>query len=703
MALINRFKGIIQGAMVLTGNTLQIRQGTTFPPAANDFTNGSYISTNTSLVAAAGFPSGTTFLASDSSSTAVLNIMSGSTVVFAQLFWTMRSSTSNASINFITPNGSNLIAPNTALNQLDATLSWRVQDVTSIVNAAGSGTYEIGNVPGPNIANGTSVQTNAWYMIVIYKNSNLPFRFFSVNTGLSAVSTGSPSDLSINIITPSSGAVNGYLLVTESNGDLADGARISVGATSGTAVQVGNPSTTTWDNNPPFAQINNMLPGNILIADCEDPNIGLLDTRGNFGTFNKNPFANTAPAFARNITDILGIDISDTLSNNQTSLFTRVFYSGSGSGTLSSQSIQVDINAAILNPRKTVDKEITDVGETLKYTVVFTNSGLLDANDVVFMDTIPNGTSFIDGSVDINGANDPTANPSLPGIDLGTIAINDTTTISFRVLVGNTVPSPNPIPNSSQLTYNFVPATGQPTEFVDSTSNTVFTQLNTVSISSSKVVNKIFANLGDIVTYTIPLVITGSVSANNVIFIDTLPNDIELVSNSLTVNGTTVPGSTNPPGLDLGTLPANTTITISFKVLVNTIPSPNPILNAASTSFNYILDPTVPIVKDSSSNTNIVATFVNHASLEGIVKSVNKNFATCNDILTYTITVPNSGNATAFNVIIKDTIPNGTEFIPGTVTIDGNPTNFNPLSINVGTIPGASQSVLTFQVKVKCD
>ena len=39
------------------------------------------------------------------------------------------------------------------------------------------------------------------------------------------------------------------------------------------------------------------------------------------------------------------------------------------------------------------------------------------------------------------------------------------------------------------------------------------------------------------------------------------------------------------------------------------------------------------------------------------------------DILTYTITVPNTGTGSAENVVLRDSIPNGTTFVAGSVTV----------------------------------
>ena len=82
-------------------------------------------------------------------------------------------------------------------------------------------------------------------------------------------------------------------------------------------------------------------------------------------------------------------------------------------------------------------------------------------------------------------------------------------------------------------------------------------------------------------------------------------------------------------------------------------------------------------------------------------KSVNKSVAAIGDILTYTVTIPNTGLLPANNAIFIDSLPNGT-FIPGTVTVDNVPqTNANPAAgISLGTINNGASRIVTFQATV---
>ena len=98
---------------------------------------------------------------------------------------------------------------------------------------------------------------------------------------------------------------------------------------------------------------------------------------------------------------------------------------------------------------------------------------------------------------------------------------------------------------------------------------------------------------------------------------------------------------------------------------------------------------------------NTVQTTINNASIAA-TKSADKQFANVNDIITYTTTLTNNGNTLASNVIFTDVIPNGTSFIPNSVTVNGNTLpNVNPASgIAIDPINPNANTIISFQVQV---
>ncbi|PER91228.1 hypothetical protein CN488_31820, partial [Bacillus anthracis] len=83
------------------------------------------------------------------------------------------------------------------------------------------------------------------------------------------------------------------------------------------------------------------------------------------------------------------------------------------------------------------------------------------------------------------------------------------------------------------------------------------------NLHANKSVDKTFAEVGDVLTYTFALTNDGNVAANNVLLSDSIANGTSFVPNSVIVNGVTQPGIT-PASINIGSINANTTITASF-------------------------------------------------------------------------------------------------------------------------------------------
>ena len=106
-------------------------------------------------------------------------------------------------------------------------------------------------------------------------------------------------------------------------------------------------------------------------------------------------------------------------------------------------------------------------------------------------------------------------------------------------------------------------------------SNTVQTTINNATITATKSTDKQFANVNDIITYTTTLTNSGNTLASNVVFTDVIPNGASFIPNSVTVNGNTFPNTNPASGVAIDPINPNANTTISFQVIVNSIPSPN--------------------------------------------------------------------------------------------------------------------------------
>ncbi|MEK4577750.1 DUF11 domain-containing protein [Bacillus sp. FSL R12-0074] len=702
MPITNRFSTTTNGALAITGNTLGLSKISNLNRAGTIGAIGAFVTTNTALQVPT-FPAGTTLNYTQNSSTALLNIPAGSTILYAELVWGGNylsrdqniTSVLGNPVSFTTPVSTYSITPSavTASNQTFVSGSvtfgfyTRSADVTSLVQAAGSGSYTTGSVPGlvdPLDASNGAINSAGWTLIVAYQNGSLPARNLTIYVAGNRVSveTGS-ADVSVSgFLTPAGGPVSGRLFLSSTEGD-ADltGDQALFGPNFSSLNALSGPNNAV--NNFFGSQINNAA--------------GNLDTTGTFGTRNQSASTSTNISAGRQGWDITSIDISPYLTNSQVSAAIRLTTNGDAY-MLNTVGLQININSPNIQATKSVNKSVATIGDILTYTVTVPNTGLLPANNVTFTDVLPNGTSFIPGSVTIDNVPQTNANP-VAGISLGTINNGSSRTVAFQATVVS-LPSQNPISNTANITFQYTPIAGGTTFNGLATSNSAGTQINLADINGTKSVNKLFTDIGETLTYSIALANIGNIAATNVIYTDPIPSGTTFIPGSVTVNGVTQGGANPANGISIGSIAANSTTTISFQVFVPSIPQTNPILNSGTTTYQYIPVPNQPAVSGTDT-TNIVSTQVNNATVT-MTKAVDKNYADIGDTLTYTVAFTGTGNTNANNVIFTDVIPTGTTFVLNSLTIDGSTqVGANPANgVNIGSILTGTTKSVSFQVVV---
>lgn len=102
--------------------------------------------------------------------------------------------------------------------------------------------------------------------------------------------------------------------------------------------------------------------------------------------------------------------------------------------TENTNTVSVQIISNRITNVKSVDKAYAVKGDTLHYTSVITNTGSLLKNNLVFTDPIPAGTTFVAGSVIIDGTPYPAYDPQT-GFALPDLAVGEAVTVEFDVTV----------------------------------------------------------------------------------------------------------------------------------------------------------------------------------------------------------------------------------------------------------------------------
>ena len=327
---------------------------------------------------------------------------------------------------------------------------------------------------------------------------------------------------------------------------------------------------------------------------------------------------------------------------------------------------------------KTASPNPVAPGGVLTYTIVVSNAGPADAENVVLTDSIPSsiiGPEFsIDGGLTFNPwpgtlslgtVQDQT---SRVVIIRGTVSSSATGIITNTANVTSTTPDPNPANNTSTV-------------------NTEVTQVVAeADVSVVKIASPNPVAPGGVLTYTIVVANAGPNEAENVVLTDSIPSSI--IGPEFSIDG----GLTfNPwPGtLSLGTLLAGTSRTI---LIIGTVSS-----SATGTITNTATVTSTTPDPNPANNTSTVVTEVTAVPGEAdisVVKTASPNPVTAGEVITYTLVVSNAGPADAQNVIVNDNVSSsiiGPEF-----STNGGVT-FTPWpgSIDIGTLAaGTSRTIL---------
>ena len=738
-----RYSTITNGALTFTGNTLGLSKqaGANAPGTVDGI--GTFITANPALRETT-YPlepngrGGTTGMWTLNGSAATLNLPPGSTVLYAELIWSGSysyggedvSAFLNNSVTFTTPGGTTFqVAPDpatastlgtkgpngTCASDPDSNLPpipepcfyVRSTNVTAQVQAAGAGGYVLGGAPGTQADTpGTFQETRnnaGWTLAVAYQNSSLQARNLTLFVGAEVTNSSRTTDAPISgFCTPITGGHSGRLLVSASEGDSArTGDQMQFGRTTASLVPISGP------NNPV---------GNFYASQING-DTGVRDTSGTFGTINHTPGGSTNAG--RQGWDITNVDITNQLQNSQTSAVAR----GTSTGdqyVINALGTQINVGAPNFPPNvKTVDKAQTYVGDFLTYTIRVDNrTGTADADNLIFKDTPPAGTSFVPGSFTIDTVAQPGADPAA-GVPMGTIALGTQKIVTFRVRVDALpVSSAIQFDNSASWTYDYISCAGQPPLSGSLVTNQVRTSAPLLQPSKSVTpIGPVAA--GTLLTYTINVPNNGTAGTIGTTLQDSIPAGTTYVPGTTTLNGSaaglggavmpfTTPRLINSPGAALGVIAPGAAAVVQFQVTVNPGVTSS-IENVASIDQD---GPGGPIPSTPTQTSNPVVQLAS-TKAAAIVTDTAPPGGSPGDTIEYTIKVVNSGSGPATGVSFNDNIPANSAYVPNSTTLNtvaiadvggampyvaGQAIN-SPLAA-LGTIAAGATATITFRVQV---
>ena len=314
------------------------------------------------------------------SSTATLTLPAGASVLFARLYWGGRSaSTLRGDALIDTPSVGGYIGVSDPSVDffIDSTIGVYSElysasaDVTSLVQAGGSGAYTVANVRGTAATAGAA----GWSLAVVYEATAQPLRNITLFDGYAKVDNNLPVEIPVSgFLTPLSGAFSSQLAFSSVEGDIqfaGDGVELVVGA-----------STTALGNG--VRPSNNFFNSTITAGTSQ--------------------FVDKSPDYVNQMGwDAGTFDVSSAMSNGATSATIRLLTNSDTYGPafvgFATEVFEPQINGT----KSGIDLDggqVTD-GDFIEYSITVTNTGADAAEDVVLSDAIPALTTFVPGSLSI--------------------------------------------------------------------------------------------------------------------------------------------------------------------------------------------------------------------------------------------------------------------------------------------------------------
>ena len=182
---------------------------------------------------------------------------------------------------------------------------------------------------------------------------------------------------------------------------------------------------------------------NVTVNDMLPPETTLV---GGSVTVDGTPYAGALPVVIPSIAVGQSVTVSFTVTVNSLPAVNPVFniaradyeffpFTGYPATSFSnSNPVAVFIIVRQMTNIKSVDKAFAVKGDILTYTSVIKNTGSIPVTDVVFKDEIPVGTTFVNGSVYIDGVNYPAYNPQT-GFFAANLTPQASVTVTFQVQV----------------------------------------------------------------------------------------------------------------------------------------------------------------------------------------------------------------------------------------------------------------------------
>jgi len=433
----------------------------------------------------------------------------------------------------------------------------------------------------------------------------------------------------------------------------------------------------------------------------------LQDSERNAGSIIRTPQLPADGIYRIIITD----DIPQGTEDGRTDAVTLSAKSRTGTCT-DSGTYTTTVSASVLTLNKTVDITNPLPDDIITYTITYFSTGTAIVKDLIITDPIPQKTTYVAGSITLNGVAQTDAigddKGSLTGssitVNVGDVTSGKTGSVTFKVKINTGVPSGTQIPNVVTGNYKNELDINQPPVIVPGTPVVVGESCG-VSITAEK--NK-HGNPGDTMAFAFKVTNTGNMpNLFNGVVSSTAgwawTFNVDANGNGIMDNGDYSAKDNDGDGrLDTGTLNVGET---KNYIAFAKIPSGTSDETTDVTTLSAIAN------KGDCSAFAILNTSVS-APVLTIIKSADPSTDVIpGTVVTYTITVTNKGSGTATDIVVSDYIPLNTTYIINSVTVNGaSKTDASDsdqvivlsgsIVVNIGNLGQNGVAIITFKVKI---
>jgi large repetitive protein len=366
-------------------------------------------------------------------------------------------------------------------------------------------------------------------------------------------------------------------------------------------------------------------------------------------------------------------------------------------------------------------------GDTLRYSIEIQNSGNQAAKGVKLNDVLDTNTLLVAGSITTTRGTF-SSSASMITATIGTISTNQSELVEFDVRINKPLPAGvTTINNQATVTSNNLSIfTDDPDQ--DGTEDPTTTPVVAAPVLTVQKIDTLHTDRngdgipspGDDIEYQVTINNRGTQGAQSVVLQDTPDTNSVLVVGSVVANG----GATVTKGNNAGDnsvevaftnpVQVDSPVTVTFRVTVKrplgptvTQLSNQAVATAANLSLVPSDDPATPTVGDPTITPVITAPKVDLFKNDVLLNDADNNgIPSAGDTLIYNITIINSGNQQANDIVVTDTLDPNTALVSGSVQrsqgeiVTGNNAGDTSVQVNVGLLPAEATATLSFQARV---